>query len=355
VYLVEGSEPFLRSEAVRIVREAVGRTATAVQETVVSGDGADVVALLDDLRTPSLFAPRRLVIVEDAESLIQQHGDLLASYASKPAAHATLVLIAEELKPRRKSDPGVEPDSETPESGTRGSGKSKAVSKLLDAVVRVTCSEMRQGDVPAWCVRRAKALGKRMSESVARHLIDLAGSNLGRVDGHIRSLSAYVADRPEILEKDVDDLVGSDHEHQAWEISGSILEGDAATALRAFDRLMREPGEGERFVISALSKRMREVYEVRRLSEAGLPAPEIARRLGRHPYFVKRLLDSTSRVPVSRFPEFFRRLLEADVEVKTLPGRERRWVLERLMLDLCKSFGAPRGSRSAHSGGETPP
>jgi len=312
VYLVEGGEPFLRTEALRLIRGALARGGSPPEVREIRATETDIASLLDDLRTPSLFASRRMMIVEDAAGLVTHSTETIIAYARKPARNATLVLLTEGLK-----------TNEQP------------LKALVKVVAHVSCPAPREHEVPHWCVQRARRHGKRMTLATARRLVDLAGTNLGQLDGHIRSLAVFVAQRSSISSDDVDGLVGGDHARRAWEISDAVLQRDAAAALRALDRLVREPGDGHLAVIPALSGRMSEAFAAKRLSESGQSPAEIARRLRRHPYFVKRLLESTNHLSYGAFADVFSRLLEADLEIKTLPNRERRWVLERLLLDLC--------------------
>lgn len=57
-----------------------------------------IVEVIASLRTPSLFAPRRLVVLGQAESLKAAEAAALADYCRGPAAGTTLVIETEELR-----------------------------------------------------------------------------------------------------------------------------------------------------------------------------------------------------------------------------------------------------------------
>ena len=308
--LIAGPERFFRAEAVRLIKEAAG-DADVVEFEPTQGDTR---ALLDDLRTPSLFAPRRVVLVDGAEGVIAAQGELLADYAVRPASNAHLVLIVERMDARKK-----------------------AAKALLsrDTVVLVECAALREREVPAWCTTRAHIAGKRMDISAARLLVELAGANLGRLDGQINSLAAYSGKRKTITRRDVEDLVGGDHARKVWELTDAVMNRDPAKALKAFDRIAREPRSGEFTLVPALAAKLRDMLAVKRMTDAGESPDTIRAALHRHPYVIKLLQQAVRETTLHELAVKYRLLLEADVDLKTLPNRERRWIAERLIFRLC--------------------
>ena len=312
VILVHGPEPFFRSKALADIREAAESGPDEVDILELEPEGLDIRSLLDDLRTPALFAPKRLIIVERADKFISESAERLIEYARSPASNACLVLIATSLDMRRKGN--------------------KA---LANAARAIPCPSIKDYEVPKWCVQRAQEYGKRMAPGAARHLVDLAGSRLGELDGQIRNLAAYVKDRPSITEKDIEQLVGGDFSRRVWDLTDGVMNRDPATALRALDRLMREPGSSEYRLLSALAARWRDMLRAKQMSRSGSDADEIRRALGRHPYATKLILQAVARVSFDELAKKHQLLLQADLDVKSCPSRQRTWVVEKLVLELC--------------------
>ena len=66
-----------------------------------------IVDVIASLRTPSLFAPRRLVVMGQAESLKAADAAALADYCGDPAAGTTLVIETEELRVAKRLQDAV--------------------------------------------------------------------------------------------------------------------------------------------------------------------------------------------------------------------------------------------------------
>ena len=333
VYVIYGAESFLRRQALAMIREAVGGPAVAGGEPDIielDAAGLDLAALFDDLRTPSLFAPFRLFIVERLERLISREKgakedekkkkgtkrksaiERLLEYAEHPARNTCLVLVAESLDRRRK-----------------------AAQSVLKRLPSVECRPLSAGAIPSWCMERARRIGKQMDAAAGRLLVDLAGTNLGQLDGQIESLATLCSDRPRITEKDVTDLVGGDHARRIWDLIDAITARSAATALKALDRLLREPRSNASGIVAVISREFRTLIQVKESTEGGYTVAEIAKQLNKQDWLIRRKLETVRRMTGEELQRSLALLLQADVDCKTLPSRQRRWTVEWLVLRLC--------------------
>jgi len=267
--------------------------------------------LLDDLRTPSLFAPKRLVIVDRAQALIAESAETLIAYADNPGARAILVLVADALDARKKG-----------------------VKKLLGKSVAVACAAVKPWEVPRWCSARARFHGKRLDPPAAKLLVDLVGPGLGQLDGQIQALAAYCRERERIGDRDVADLVGGDHARTVWELAKAISAHSTAAALRALERLLREPKVTPSWIVGSLAREARDLWRVRRMLDERRPPAEIERGLGKPGWLVKRLIGGAHQTDARRLQKNYRLLLQADVDSKTAAAPDA-WLLQTLVLRLC--------------------
>lgn len=310
VYVINGPESFTRIEALRILRADAGRRNADIVEP--EPEQVEAATLLDDLRTPSLFAASRLVIVDGADNLISQSAGLLCAYAEKPASSATLALAAGNADARKKD-----------------------VKALLAKSAVVECPALRPYDVPAWCVQRAKLHGKALDGTAAKLMVELAGVALGQLDGRIQALVAYCRDKPRIRSEDVMDLVGGDHTRTVWELARAVTTRAPAAAIQALDRLLREPRVTSSWILASLARESRDISRTRRLHDAGCSAADIAKRLGKPLWLAKRLSQAAQSADPKSLERNCRLLLEADRDSKTGVARDE-WILESLVLRLCK-------------------
>ena len=325
VYLVFGPEDFLRSEAVKLIREKAARGKEPCDTTELDAAEGDPRKLLDDLRTPSLFAPRRLVLIENAGLLFEKAAVPLLQYVEQPSPRTTLVLIAGEMRKSARKE-SKKPKKEAPESAARA--KERALSKIT----MVECPILPQKALAGWCVQRARALGKPMQPDAAALLADMLGTNLGQMDGQIRNLIAYCKERPRITEKDVSDLCGGDRVWRTWEMTEAILDGKTSAALHALDRLIRDV-DSPIGLLSPIGRDIRRLIVIKQLARQGQNEAEISRRTGVQSWLVGKLLREKKGLSIADLKLKLHQVLEADLACKT-GGVRDTWILERLVLRL---------------------
>ncbi len=326
VYLVAGPEDFLRAEAVKLIRERAARGKEPCDTAELDAAEGDPRKLLDDLRTPLLFAPRRLALIENAGLLLERALEPLLQYVERPSPRTTLVLVAGEVRKSARK-PSKKPKKEAPKPAAH----SKA--RLLRKITTVQCPIVPQKALAGWCIQRARALGKPMEPNAAALLADRIGTNLGQMDGQIRNLIACCKERPAITEKDVSDLCGGDRLWQAWELAEMILDRNAPQALRALDRLFRD-GESPQGLLVPIGRNIRRLIVIKQLAQEGLKDDEIARRAGAPPWLIGKLLREKRNLTIADLKDMLHQVLKADLDCKTGGGRDT-WILERLVLRLC--------------------
>jgi DNA polymerase III subunit delta len=325
VYLVFGAEDFLRSEAVKLIREAAARGKEPCDTAELDAADGDPRKLLDDLRTPSLFAPRRLVLIENAGLLFEPRAiEPLLHYVEQPSPRTTLVLIAGEMRKSARKE-SKKPKKEPTESAAR------AKERVLRKITMVECPLVKQNALAGWCRERARALGKPMESDAAALLADMLGTNLGQMDGQIRNLIAYCNERPRITEKDVSDLCGGDRAWRTWELTEAILDRRMSAALHALDRLIRDVDST--VILVAMGRDIRRLVVLKQLARQGLNEAEIARRSGVQSWLVGKLLREKKSLTIAELKFKLRQVLEADLDCKTGGGQDT-WILERLVLRL---------------------
>ena len=97
VYAVVGNDRLMRNDALGdILRDLPGEV-EEFPPTRVDGADADLVEVLDEVRTPSLLGDHRVVIVDDADSFISAGRQALERYCSNPSDGGSLILLCNTL------------------------------------------------------------------------------------------------------------------------------------------------------------------------------------------------------------------------------------------------------------------
>ena len=176
IYLVYGDEQLLvRERCAEIVERALAGGTAAFNHTVGSAADGDVAGLLIQAQTVPMMAERRVVEIRELERANADALDLLLAYAQEPCATAALVLSCGALP---KASGGVD----------RGRRIHNAIKKSGEVV------QFKSGkaDPVAFATQRAEGLGCTLNRDAARLLVDFVGADLGRIEGEIGKLAAFV-------------------------------------------------------------------------------------------------------------------------------------------------------------------
>jgi DNA polymerase-3 subunit delta len=254
--------------------------------------GAEIKAddLFDAAATLPMMAPRRIVIVFDAEKILipRREGkaadaeqEKLEAFVKDPPSHATVVLACGALDQRRRLVKLLLKEAQVVDCGT-----------IADAV-----------DAERWVKARAERDRIPLDASAVRALVDRAGVDMVRLRGGLERVALYAMGQSKITADDVKQVVSPAAEAADFGISNAIQRNDAAEALRELS-LALEGGAPPFFVLGQL-----------RTAAERMPAPRL-----------KKSIDAVFRT---------------DVALKSSAG-DPKVLLERLVVELCTTTTASR-------------
>jgi DNA polymerase III delta subunit len=283
--------------------------------------------VLDEIRTPSMFCPKKLVIVDPADNLLKTPDDddapkgkrpvlsnreLLENYLESPADSGVLVLVCEKWL------------------------KTTRLHKQLDKRSGVRWAEsIKPYQATAWISKRSRdAYNKAIDPAAAARLADLIGPDLQRLDNELAKLSLYKPQDPAITADTVDALVGFQHEQQIWDLISALAAKDAPSALKKIDELWQMDPNLEYSAVGAVASWLTTVLKAREMIDKRMPDGVIMRDLKLWPEDRARKVLSLARgwglAGSARWSET---LLRMDVANKSGLGEPRR-NLERFIVAL---------------------
>jgi len=308
IYVLQGTDSFLRDEHRR--RLLADLIEDADPQTCVASFDADVelAAVLDELRTLPFLAPRRVVIVRDADAFVSAYRDPLERYLESPAPSGVLVLTVSSWPSTTKLYKVV-----------------ARIGKVLD------CTEPAKEALPRRIADFAARRGKTVARDAAELLAEWIGADLGTLDGEIEKLSLFVGERPEIAAADVSALVASSTEAGPFELTNAIIAGDSAAALKALGAMLTLRREEFR-VLGLLGLHLRKALLAQQLRvSGGNPETVLPHNI---PFPAKKAyLAMLQRRSLRRLRGDFRRLLSADLGMKS--GAETLAAMQELVVALC--------------------
>jgi DNA polymerase III subunit delta len=145
-------------------------------------------------------------------------------------------------------------------------------------------------------------------------------------------LALYTEGRGKITVADASAVVVATAEASPWAITDAITAGDARAALNALEGQLTQSGQEYR-LLGLLGWHLRRALKAKHMQQAGLGEAEIFRTLkifGQGQSALRRLL---SRRGLEQMCGDFRRLIQADLAMKT--GTDTKAALQSLIVSLC--------------------
>ena len=311
IVAVHGEQRLLARRCVAVLAAAV--LGDADEPTCVDGDTADLAGVLDELRTVSMFASARLVVVRDADGFVSNHRAGLERYVAAPAAGGALVLeVAKWPKNTRLA---------------------KAVAKVG---LTLECAELKGAKAAAYLVGEAKREhGTALAKDAAELMVTLAGTDLGLLEQELGKLCSFAADRDPraVTAEDVAALVMDGSVRNTFEMLAEVRRGNVGAALAELDKLLLA-GEAPFKILGGAGFVLRKLAAATDLSAGG---GNLGRALATAGVFPKERAESERylrRLGRRRAEGFRALLLEADGALRGGSALPDRAVLERLLVQL---------------------
>jgi DNA polymerase III subunit delta len=291
LYMLIGADDVEKSAVASEFVETVDEGLRAFSVDRLYGGETKVDVLIDSAATLPMMAPRRIVVVLDAERLLipKREGkaadaeqEKLEAFIANPPDHATVVFVCGALDMRRRAI--------------------KLLAKHAQVVDCGTIADM--ADAERWVRARAAQEKAQIEPAAVRLLAERAGTDIVRLRGGLERVILYTWGAATITAEDVrQSVVAGPDAQQNFGIANAIDHGDAASALR----------------------------------ELGLALDG-----GAVPFMLMgQIRWAAEKLPSSRLRPAIEALFRTDLALKS-SGGDPRILLERLVVELCAS-----GSRHA--------
>jgi DNA polymerase-3 subunit delta len=286
LYMLVGQDDAEKSDVAAEFIEMVDEGLRAFNVDRLYGADIDVDDLIEAAATLPMMAPRRIVLVLEAEKLLvpkreskaaEAEQERLEAFIKDPAPHSSVVFVCGPLDLRRR-----------------------VVKLLIKEASVVDCGTIDDSAAAErWVKARAAREGVAMDAATIRALVERTGLDLVRLRAGVERLVLYAMGQPAITPDDVRQAVPAGPEAgEDFGVSNAIRRNDAGSALR----------------------------ELQLALDAGSP-----------PYFVLgQLRTAAERLPPARVRAGIEAVLRTDIALKS-SGGDPRMLLERLVVELCES------------------
>lgn len=316
VYLLHGEETFGTREAAAWLRAHIvppGLEDFAL-DRFDGRDKPDPERIAQAARTLAMMAPRRLVLVSNAEVMFTQDAKSLAKlvgYVEDADPKACLVFHA--------------------------NGRVKKNGTLYKRVAKFGCvfesSLPRERELAGWTQGRARVRGRTLAGDAAALLVEAIGRDLFTLDGAVERLTLYVDGKETIQRAHVEETVAFTRARSVWDLVDALADRNASQALAHAHNLLGQ-GEPALRLMGMVTRQYRQLLIGRSVRAQGASTDEAAAAAGVPPFraqtFARQLGNYKGRELVAALD----RMAEADRALKgsKLPAE---LVFEGMLLDLC--------------------
>jgi DNA polymerase-3 subunit delta len=209
-------------------------------------------------------------------------------------------------------------------------GKSNALLKEISPKADIRLFAPLKGiPLESWAKKRVAQAG---GTEALKNLVRLVGSDLWVMKGEIEKLVLYAAGRS-IEADDVKKLVGLSREASIFMLVDAIVDGRLNLANQSMNEML-ESGAAPSYVLVMLARQLRLLIRAKELKNAGQSESAIQGALGLADFPFRKTLEQASRYSMSRLRDFYHRLLDTDLAIKT--GRyDDDLALTILVSELC--------------------
>ena len=215
----------------------------------------------------------------------------------------------------------------------------RAISKVAE-VHRFALPSARE--MPQWVRERADKMGAAIEPRAIAALTEAIGNDTRLVDMELQKLALYRSGQ-RIRRQDVEAMVSYAKEANIFAAVDAALEGRAGVALRMKHQLM-EAGSSPIYLITMIARQVRFLILAKDLKSRGLRQDEIGERMSLRGYPLTKTLQQEGRFSAQQLVEMHRRLLEADLSIKTGAADEQT-ALDTLIVALAEPTQAGRRRR----------
>lgn len=204
------------------------------------------------------------------------------------------------------------------------SWKSKAAKALAERLAGEKFTqlfdELTGAKLTGWIGAEVAARGGAIGRRAVQELADHVKSDMWRLSSTLDQLIAFTAGR-EIVEADVDVFVESQADDNIFTLVDAIVARQGKQVFRML-RQQRRVGKDASYIFAMMLRQFRILIELRDVFERDelLPSDVLAKRIGVHPFVVKKSLPIVKRYTMAELKQTYAALLAVDVSSKTGGG-----------------------------------
>ena len=311
-YLFYGEEDYLKSHAIKALKDALGIDEAFEIFNFVTLDVLDYTPdkLIDMLSMPPMMAEYKLVVLSG----------LNIKKMSSRSNSSELNELIDALKHLEEFDynvfvmtvPSGNITEEMPKKAPTG-----ALKMLSDVLQPVKFESPTPQKLSLWAVRHFDHHGIKANASDCSYLIDYCGKNMFTLSSEIEKLSLYIRakGRDTLVRDDIAEVCNAEMEYGAFEFSNAILDGRRGDALNILS-VMKFKQVEPLIILGELSGIFSDLLKIKIMLLSGKNNQQISSETGINIHKVGIYATSARRMELDRLKHLVSMTAEADLAMK---------------------------------------
>jgi len=294
VIFLYGLDSFRLSRKLRAIVDAYRQKTRGLNFIVFDGMTDDLDDFLGKLRQTSLFAEKKLAVINNALDKNVKEG--LQKNVKELISSPHNIILCQE-------------------------GKVLKTDKLLVALKKIgdvqEFAELSGAKLAAWVEGEFKQYGSDVAPGVAVTLAERLGGDLWQLSNEIHKLAHSRQGR--IGPEDVDSALKSEVELNIFKTIDALAQKDKSEALYLIHRHV-ENGDHPLYLLAMVANQLRNLISVKSYIETeggGYGDPGAAQRLGMHPFVLSKTMRQSQLFSLSSLMSIFDKLMRYDTAIKT--------------------------------------
>ncbi len=312
-YLVYGLEEYGRTAFVRWLMDKLApQQAREFNMDVFRAAQFDPLDMLQIYESYPMMAERRLVVLQDCDSLAPEQCKALETLIDRPVETSCLLLVGAKVDMRRRLF--------------------QQMGKLGQAI------EFRppyDREVPEWIGAQVRSMGLSIESAAVDLLRMYVGNNPRELVSELEKVTTFMGEgETAITRQAVETVTAVSRQVNVFELADAVGARKAHIALSLLNRYL-DQGEDVNRALAMIVRHFSLLLKIRVHAENGASKEEMARLLGISPFFMSSYIDQAKRQNVGALWRSMGFLRQADWQLRSLGRRQERAVMDRLMVNLC--------------------
>lgn len=306
VMLYQGTQSILIEREIEEIRKIISEKYPGLNYLTFHLDTGPIEKVIETANTVSMFGEKKLLVVKNSESLKSKDLGILNSYIDLPSPDTCIILISKEHnKPKLKTNSNLL---------TRNFNKINMVESKIQ--------------------KEAETLGVNITMKACNEIHRLIGDDFTLINNELVKISNYFGNKKLIDEKDVEKFILKRNDEDIFNLVNSISNREPRSAARILRNLENQNYE-PLSIVSTLSWRIRQIWQVKELLNMNKSDNEIAEKLkisSGAVYYIKKQAGNFS---IKSLSEMIEGLKTLDTELKSY-SQDKYNLISRFIIGTCR-------------------